>query len=227
MGKIVVDSIEIIFEKKPIKNMYIRVLAPLGKVKMSVPGRASDEEIRAFAVSKISWIKKRQKKIAERPRPKETEYINGETLPLLGRKYPLIVQHGRVNKAFLDGSEIILQVRNNTSKAQKGKIIEAWYRDVLKKIVPSILGKWEKTLAVKTAEWRIQNMRTKWGTCNIRERRIVLNLKLAERSPECLEYVVIHELLHLLERSHNARFKEYMDMYCPAWRNIRKSLAHN
>ncbi|MCL1928325.1 MAG: M48 family metallopeptidase [Treponema sp.] len=225
MGKMVIDDIYMYVEKKLIKNMYIRVKAPDGKVKMTVPVSASDEDIRKFALAKISWIKRRRKKLAEKPRPVEFNYVTGETLWLLGKQYTLDVQHGGINKVFVKEPEIILQIRNNTTKASRAKIIEEWYREVLKKIVPVILGKCEKTIGVKTAEWRIQNMRTKWGTCNIRERRIVLNLQLAKRSPDCLEYVIIHELIHLLEKSHGAKFKKHMDAYCPNWKNIRKSLS--
>ena len=224
MGKIVIENIDMYFDRKLIKNMYIRVKAPDGKVKMTVPVSASDEEIRNFAASKIPWIKRRRKKLAEKPRPIERNYITGETLWLLGKQYPLNVQHGSINKVFLKEPEIVLQVRNNTPTARRAKIIEEWYRDVLKKIVPVVLEKWEKTIGVKTAEWRIQNMRTKWGTCNIHERRIVLNLQLAKRSPDCLEFVIIHELIHLLEKSHNTKFKKHIDAYCPNWKNIKKSL---
>ena len=227
MGKIVVGDIDIQVERKHIKNMYMRVIPPDGKVKISAPLLFSDEQIKIFAVSKISWIKKRRAIMEEKAHRTERYYVTGETFLLLGKQYPLCVQHGSINKAFFCEQEIILQVRNNTPRARKAKIMEDWYRDIMKKIVPSMLGTWEKRIGVKTTDWKIQAMRTKWGTCNITERRIVLNLKLAERSPECLEYVIIHELLHLLEKSHNTKFKEYMDTYCPNWRNIRKSLAHN
>ncbi|MCL1812703.1 MAG: M48 family metallopeptidase [Treponema sp.] len=227
MGKIVIDDIDIHFEKKPIKNMYLRIKATDGKVKMTVPVSASEEDIKKFVLLKISWIKKRRKKLADKPRPVELNYVTGETLWLLGKQYPLNVQHGSVNTVFVNEPEIILQLRNNTTKTSRAKIIEEWYRDVLKKIVPVVLEKWEKTIGVKITEWKIQNMRTKWGTCNIRERRIVLNLHLAKRSPDCLEFVIIHELIHLLEKSHGAQFKQYMDVYCPNWKNIRKSLASN
>ena len=227
MGRIIIDGIDIHFEKKPIKNMYIRVKAPGGNVKITAPLSATEEVIRKFALSKLTWVKKRQKKLAEKPRPAERNYVSGEVLWLLGKQYPLNVQHGGVNKVFVKEPEIILQVRNNTTKASKAKIIEEWYRDVLKKVVPVILGKWEKIIGVKSALWRIQNMRTKWGTCNIRERRIALNLHLAKRPPDCLEFVIIHELIHLLEKSHGVKFKKYMDAYCPNWKMIRKSLSAN
>ena len=225
MGRIIIDNIDMHFEKKQIKNMYIRVISPGGKIKITAPLSASEDEIKNFALSKISWVKKRQKKLADKPRPAELNYETGELLWLLGKQYPLIVNHGGVNKAFVKEPEIILQIRNNTSKAARKKIIEEWYRDVLKKVIPIVAGKWEKTIGVKAAEWRIQNMRTKWGTCNIRERRIVVNLHLAKRSPDCLEFVIIHELIHLLEKSHGVKFKKYMDAYCPNWKAIRKSLS--
>jgi predicted metal-dependent hydrolase len=211
-------------ERKPIKNMYMRVVPPDGKVKIAAPVLFPDERIWEFAVSKIPWIKRRRKILADKPRPAVLQYTSGETLPVLGKAYPLVVQHGGSNKAFFNNDSIVLQVRNNTPRERKAKIIEEWYRDILKKIVPGIMERWEKAIGVKIAEWKIQNMRTKWGTCNIRERRIVLNLQLAKKAPEYLEYVIIHELLHLLEKSHNSKFKNNMDTFCPNWRQLRKTL---
>jgi len=224
MKKIVVENIDIQVEKKHIKNMYMRIVRPDGKVKITAPFLISDEQIRIFAVSKISWIKKRRKILEEKNRKTERHYVTGETFPLLGKPYTLSVRHGPVNKAFIQGPNIVLQVRNNTDTRRKAKIIEEWYRGILKIAVSSVSEKWEKIIGVKANEWKIQNMRTKWGTCNIAARRIVLNLQLAKKPPECLEYVIIHELVHLLEKSHNTKFKNYMDKYCPNWRSIRKNL---
>ena len=224
MGRIIIENIDIFVEKKPIKNMYIRIIPPDGKVKITAPLFKTDEAVRLFAVSKINWIKRRRKRLAEKPRPAVYLYEDGETHVLLGKQYPLKVMHGRINTAFFRDGEIILQIRNNTTTAQRAKVINEWYREVLQKIIPSILEKWEKSIGVRVTEWKIQNMKTKWGTCNISERRIVFNLKLAKKPPECLEYVIIHELLHLLEKSHGAKFKKYMNAYCPDWRAVRKIL---
>ena len=149
------------FERKPIKNMYIHIKAPDGKVKITAPVSASEEDIRKFVLLKLTWVKGRLKRLAEKPRPVELNYVSGDILWLLGKQYPLMVQHGSINKVFVKEPEIILQIRNNTTKVSRKKIIEEWYRDVLKKIVPVVLGKWEKAIGVTTAEWRIQNMRTK------------------------------------------------------------------
>jgi predicted metal-dependent hydrolase len=224
VGRIVIDNIDMQVERKHIKNMYIRVIPPDGKVKIAAPVLFPDEKIRAFAVSKIPWIKKRRAILANKPRPVVQQFVDGETLPLLGKQYPLLVRHGAVNTVFFKNDHILLQIRNNTPRERRAKIIEEWYRDILKKIVPGIMQKWEKAIGVKTAEWKIQNMRTKWGTCNISARRIVLNLQLAKKAPEYLEYVIIHELLHLLEKAHNAKFKKHMDAFCPGWRRLRKTL---
>jgi len=224
MKKIVVENIDIQVEKKHIKNMYMRIARPGGKVKITAPFSVPDEQIRIFAVSKISWIKKRRKILEEKTRKTERYYVTGETFPLFGKSYTLTVQHGAVNKAFVQGPYIVLQVRNNTDTRRKAKIIEEWYRGILKIAVSSVSEKWEKIIGLKANEWKIQNMRTKWGTCNITARRIVLTLQLAKKTPECLEYVMIHELVHLLEKSHNTKFKNYMDRYCPNWRTIRKNL---
>jgi predicted metal-dependent hydrolase len=224
MPTMIIGDIAIQVERKRIKNMYMRVAASDGSVNIAAPLSFSDTDIQKFAASKIAWIQKRRALLASKPRPAELHYVTGEVLYLWGKPFTLRVEHGAVNKAFVEGSAVVLQVRNNTNKAGRKKIIETLYRDILKKAVPYALAKWEKTIGVKTAEWKIQNMRTKWGTCNISARRIVLNLQLVKKSSECFEYVLIHELIHLLEKSHNARFKKYMDTFCPEWRVIRKRL---
>lgn len=220
-----VGGIDISTEKKQIKNMYIRVLPPDGKVRITAPMSATDDAIRMFAVSRIAWIKKQQQKFAEQPRQTERRYVTGESYYLWGNRYRLDVVYSSVrNDVTLSGQKIILQVRRDSTPLQREAVMEEWYRALLKAAIPSVFEKCESIVGVKANEWQVKNMKTKWGTCNIQARRIWLNLQLAKKTPECLEYVIIHELVHLLEKNHNDIFKSHMDVFCPNWRTIKAHL---
>ena len=220
-----VGGIDISAEKKQIKNMYIRVIPPDGKVKITAPISATEDAIRMFAVSRIAWIKKQRQKFVEQPRQTERKYVTGESYYLWGKRYRLDLVYSNVrNDISISGSKIVLQVRRDSTPQQRANVMEEWYREILKKAIPPILEKCEKIVGVKSKEWQVKNMRTKWGTCNIKARRIWLNLQLAKKTPECLEYVIIHELVHLLEKNHNDVFKGYMDRFYPNWRMVKDDL---
>ena len=225
MNHIVVGGITIQVEKKLIKNMYIRVLPPDGIVHIAVPGNTSDDAIRMFAVSRIAWIKKQQHKFAEQARQAQRQYVSGESYYVWGRRYRLEVIYSSTNNAVsVSGNRLILQVRRESTVKQRENTLNEWYRDQLKQAVPSVLEQCEKTVGVRVAEWHVKNMRTKWGSCIPERKRIWLNLQLAKKSPECLEYVIIHELVHFLERSHSDSFREYMDKFYPMWRTVKEGL---
>lgn len=205
--------------------MYIRVLPPDGVVQITVPKTASDDSIRGFAISRISWIKKQKKRFEEQARQTKREYVTGESYYVWGRRYRLDVQYSNVrNQVYLSGGKLVLQVRKESTTMQRENVLNEWYRELMKEAVPKVLIKCENTVGVRVKEWYIKNMRTKWGTCNIEKKRIWLNLQLAKKTPECLEYVIIHELVHFLERNHNERFCEYMNQFCPNWREVKDSL---
>ena len=225
MEEIVLSGIPISITKKSIKNMYIRVLPPDGRVQITAPHTANDDSIRRFAISRISWIKKQKKSFEEQPRQTKRQYITGESYYLWGKRYRLDVQYSNVkNCVCLSGGKLILQVRKESTAAQRENVLNEWYREQIKQTVPGVLQKCENIAGVQAEEWHIKNMRTKWGICNIEKRRIWLNLQLAKKTPECLEYVIIHELVHFLERNHNERFCEYMNHFCPNWREIKENL---
>ena len=225
MANLTVVGIIISVEKKKIKNMYIRVIPPDGKVRVIVPLSASEDAIRMFAVSRISWIKKQRQKFADQARQAERRYVTGESYYLWGNRYRLDVVYSNIrNDVSIKGQKILLQVRKDSTSQQRANVIDEWYRSILKTAIPPVLEKCEKIVEVKAKEWQVKNMRTKWGTCNIQAKRIWLNLQLSKKTPECLEYVIIHELVHLLEKSHNDVFKSYMDKYCPNWRTIKTRL---
>lgn len=225
MEKIVLSGITISVTKKSIKNMYIRVVPPDGKVQITAPYTVSDDSIRGFAISKISWIKKQRKCFGEQSRQTKRQYITGESYYLWGKRYRLDVRYSNTgNQVYLAGGKMVLQVRKDSTSKQRENVLNEWYRKQIKKVVPNVLKKCESIVGVQAEEWHIKNMRTKWGTCNIEKKRIWLNLQLVKKTPECLEYVIIHELVHLLERHHNDKFYEYMNSFYPSWREIKDNL---
>ncbi|MCL2578945.1 MAG: M48 family metallopeptidase [Oscillospiraceae bacterium] len=225
MISLIVGGIDVSAEKKQIKNMYIRVVPPDGKVKITAPMSATEDVIRMFAVSRIAWIKKQRQKFIEQPRQTEYKYLAGESHYLWGKRYPLDVVYSNMrNNVSISGQRIVLQVREDSTPQQRADVVNNWYREILKETIPPVFEKCEKIVGVKAKEWRIKNMRTRWGTCNVKEKRIWLNLQLVKKAPEGLEYVIIHELVHLLEKSHNDVFKGYMDRLYPSWRTVKAIL---
>ena len=226
-NNILVSGIEIEVKKKNIKNMHLSVLPPDGKVRISAPLRIKDETIRLFAITKIGWIRKQITKFENQPRQTEREYINGESHYVCGKRYRLEINyynHGR-NNVEIRGNRLILTVREVSSKEQRERLMTEWYRKLVKEKAQELADKWEKIIGVKAQSVQVRNMLTRWGSCNVRKGRIWVNLQLAKKPVECLEYVVVHELVHLLEKGHNSIFVGYMDEYLPDWR-IRKNILN-
>lgn len=221
---IVLDEINIEITWKNIKNLHLRVYPPNGVVRMTAPLRMKLETIRVFAVSKIDWIKRQQKKIITQKRDESIRfYVEGESHYLWGKHYFLKVDFGRSSQVQLTDSAISLTVRVNASFKKKQSLIDAWYREQVKMAVFPLLEKWQPLIGVKAECIYIQKMKTRWGTCNTRNANIRFNSELAKKPMACLEYVVVHELVHLLEPSHNHRFKALMDKFMPDWR-IKRAL---
>jgi len=222
-----INDIEIELIKKDIKNLHLSVLPPNGRVRISAPKRMDDEAIRLFAISKLSWIKKQRSKFKNQERQPEREFVSGESHYFMGKRYLLNVVYTNKrkqgveirNKTYLD-----LFVREGSNKEQRQKVMKEWYRKELKALIPPLIEKWEPILGVKVASWGVKHMKTRWGTCNTTAKRIWINLELAKKSPICLEYIVVHEMVHLLERHHNERFISYMDKFLPNWRSIKAEL---
>lgn len=220
-----IDGIEMQVERKKIKNMYIRITAPDGAVKITVPKFISDEAIRSFILSRMDWIKQNKEKIAGKPRHERLHYISGENHYLWGIPYKLeVVYSNNKSNVFIEEDKIILQVQKNSTQAQREYIMQEWYRKEIKKEIPRVLERCVSRVGKTPSEWRVKNMKTRWGTCNIQKRRIWLNLQLAKKPLECMEYVITHELVHLYEKNHNAKFRSYMDLFYPNWRNVKKKL---
>jgi len=225
MQRIELGNITIEVEQKNIKNIHLSVYPPDGKVKISAPDRMDLDTIRVFAINKLRWIKKQQNIFRNQERESPREYLSRESHYFQGKRYLLkIMEHSAKPKVVLTHSNIELYIRPGASKEKRKEIIEAWYREQMKKTIPKILEKWEAKIGVKVNEFGIKKMRTKWGTCNTDAKRIWLNLELAKKPLVCTEYVVVHELVHLIERSHNERFVKLMDDFMPKWRFYRDEL---
>ncbi len=227
MTTLIINDIEIEITKKNIKNIHLSVHPPNGEVRISVPKRMTEDAIRLFAVSKMSWIKKQQDKFENQERIPELEYISGESHYYFGQPYLLnvIYQSSSKSKVELRNKEYIeLYVKEGSSKEKREDIIKEWYRKELKKVIPSMIEKWENIMELTVDEWGVKQMKTRWGTCNPNAKRIWLNLELAKKPPYCLEYIIVHEMAHLIERGHGDKFKSIMDKYYPNWRNVKKEL---
>ena len=225
MSQIELGDIKIDVELKDIKNIHLSVYPPNGKVKISAPVRMDLDTIRVYAISKLQWIKKKQGQFKNQERETPREYLTKESHYFLGKRYLLkVIERDASPTVEFSHSEILLYIRPLTTVHKRQEIIEEWYRSELKKIVPDLIAQWKKIIGVSATEFGIKKMRTKWGTCNPDAKRIWLNLELAKKPIECIEYIIVHELVHLLERTHNEKFIGYMDEFMPKWRFHRDEL---
>ncbi|NLB33106.1 MAG: M48 family metallopeptidase [Tissierellia bacterium] len=223
---ITIENIDIELIRKNIKNIHLSVHPPDGRVRLSVPKRMDDEAVRLFVISKLSWINKHKKKYSLLERQAEIEFLSGESHYFLGSRYILniIETTGKQRVQLRDDKYIDLYVRENSTKEKREKIMLEWYRQKLKMLVPGYIEKWENIIGVRVNDWGVKLMKTRWGTCNIRDKRIWINLELAKKNVTCLEYIVVHEMVHLLERYHNDVFKGYMSEFLPNWKSIKEEL---
>ena len=220
LGEIAVDVI-----KKDIKNVHLSVHPPSGRVRLSAPLRMDLDTVRLFAIAKLAWIRQQQKKITAQQRETPREYIERESHYLWGKRYLLkVVEKEAAPKVELKHSQILLQIRPTSSRKARQNVLEEWYRAQLKAAVPAVIAAWEPLMGVKVERFFIQRMKTKWGSCSRRSPSIRLNTDLAKKPRECLEYIVVHEMAHLLEPTHNNRFTTLMDLFIPQWRFRREAL---
>lgn len=223
--KIKVSNFEVDVIRKDIKNMHLAVYPPTGRIRLSAPTSANAEMVRLFAISKISWIKKHIKNFNDQPRETRRTYQNGESHYFLGKRYLLkVYEKPGASEVKIGNTKILLFVKDATNAALKANNMKEWYRSQLKLILPSLISKWEKEIGVKSNDWAVKQMRTKWGACNTEEKRIWLNLELVKKPLICIEYIIVHELVHLLERNHNENFVRHMDNFMPKWRHHRNEL---
>ena len=226
MEQITISNIKIDVVRKDIKNMHLAVYPPTGRVRIAAPLKVNEDTIRLFAISKLGWIKRNQRKFEGQQRIPQREYKQRESHYFQGRRYLLnIIETEGAPKVVCKNKKFIdLYIRPETPVEKRHELLTEWYRAELKKQIPTIIEKWEKILKVSVADWQVKQMKTKWGSCNIEKKRIWINLELAKKPEHCLEYIIVHEMMHLLERHHNDRFLYYMDTYLPTWRQLKNEL---
>lgn len=226
MPQITVNNIIIEVVRKDIKNIHLAVYPPTGRVRIAAPLHVNEDAIRLFAISKLGWIKRNQRKFAGQERIPPREYKQREGHYFKGKRYLLnVIEVDAKPKVEIKGkNRLDLYVRPNASTAKKHEVLTEWYRGELKKQIPDIIEKWEKKLDLKVNDWQVKQMKTKWGSCNIEKKRIWLNLELAKKPERCLEYIIVHELIHFKERHHNERFLYYIETYLPQWKQLRREL---
>jgi predicted metal-dependent hydrolase len=225
MEQVQLGDIKIEVELKNIKNIHLSVYPPNGKVRIAAPERMSLDTIRIYAISKLGWIKKQQAKLRGAERETRRDYVTKENQYFLGKRYLLTVMINNSKPlVYIKHNRFVLQVRPKTNRAKRKEIIESWYREQLKELVPKLINQHQKVMNVMVDEFAVRKMKTKWGTCNREAGRIWFNLELAKKPIECIEYIVVHEMVHFLERAHNSRFIAYMDKYLPDWKSRKQLL---
>lgn len=225
-GYIRVGGINVEVVRKNIKNLHVGVYPPEGRVRVAAPLLMSDEAVRLAVISKLAWIKRQKTHFQEQPRQSKREYVARESHYFFGRRYLLnVVEHdGRAKVEIRRSRQLDLFVPTGADAAQREKVLVNWYRKELKARIPGLIEKWQAVIGVQVADWGVKRMKTKWGSCNREARRIWLNLELAKKPIHCLEYIIVHEMVHILERHHDERFAARMDAVMPSWRLYRDEL---
>ena len=225
----IVAGIPIELIQKDIKNLHLAVYPPDGKVRLAAPQSVNLKTLELYVASKISWIKKQQRKFAGIVRPSSRNYVQRESHYFLGKRYLLRVYESNdlhrypkvvcKTKTYID-----MFIKEGCKTEQRAALMKEWYRTKLKEILAELIPKWEAILNVKANQVKVQTMKTKWGSCNTNNKNIMFNVELVKKPYECVEYVVVHELLHLLERNHNDLFRAYLDKFLPNWRHLKEQL---
>ena len=226
--QIQLDDIAVDVVQKRIKNIHLRVYPPMGRVRLAAPVRVPLDTLRSYARSKLSWIREQQQKIRSHVYESACDYLDGETHYSWGERYPLsLIESPQTPALELRDGRLVLSVRPGIDRARKAATVDAWYRQQIKFAVPDLIAKWQPILGVQVRRFSVRKMKTRWGTCNTRHHALFINSELAKKPPVCLDYLVLHEMVHLLEPSHNARFKALMDRFMPDWRRVRQQLKNS
>ena len=220
MHLISVGDLRVDVIRKDIKNLHLGVYPPEGRVRVAAPLRVDDEAVRLAVISKLAWIKRQQNRFLTQERQTARDYVYRESHYYLGQRYLLnVIEHkGTPRVELRNKTKIDLNVPIGSDASKCEQVLMGWYRKELKTLIPPIIKKWEDKLGVTVDSWGVKKMKTKWGSCNIEAHRIWLNLELAKKPIECLEYIIVHEMMHLLERYHNDNFRGLMDQFMPQWR---------
>lgn len=220
-----VRGIDIDVVYKDIKHLHIGVYPPLGRVRVAAPLKLDDDRVRLAVITRLPWIKEQRDRLRSAERQSIREMTTGESHYVWGRRLRLkvIKRPGRAHLE-VDGGRLLLYVPEGTSADRRREILDHWYRDQLRSVIPDLLVRWEPLLDVVVPRWSIRRMKTKWGSCNRETGHLWFNVELAKKHPDSLEYLVVHEMTHLLERNHGERFTELMDRHLPDWRSRRDNL---
>ncbi len=218
-------NIDVVY--KNIKNLHIGVYPPLGRVRVAAPDRLDEEQIRLAVIQRLPWIKQQRQRLQDAERQSQREMVTGESHYVWGSRCRLKVAQrpGRAH-VELDGDRLLMYVPEHTDTETRLKLLQDWHRKQLRLAVPAIVAQWEPIVGREVPRWSIRRMKTKWGSCNRESGHIWFNLELAKKHPLSLEYIVVHEMAHLLERSHGERFMKLMDGFMPDWRVRRDQLNH-
>ncbi|MFT4245484.1 MAG: SprT family zinc-dependent metalloprotease [Micrococcaceae bacterium] len=224
--KLTISGIDVDVIYKNIKNLHIAVYPPIGRVRVSAPSRLDDEQVRLAVINRLSWIKRQREALSSVQRQSEREMVTGESHYVWGVRLRLKVVE-RLGKSHIevDGDRLLLYVPTNTTAEQRRQYLDKWYREQLRQVIPSLINTWEEKLGVTVLQWTIRRMKTKWGSCNRETKHIWLNVELAKKHPDCLEYILVHELTHYDERLHGERFTKLMDARLPDWKKQQKQLS--
>lgn len=224
--EIKVSNLLVEIVRKDIKNLHLGVYPPSGRVRVAVPLKTSDESIRLLIISKLSWIKKQQTKFLAQERQTKRDYISGESHYFLGRRYLLnVIDIEPVPRIEIKRkTQMHMYIEPNSSLKHREKLLDNWYRLEINKQITPLLEKWSKIIGVRVNDVSVRKMKTKWGTCNSKLKKIRLNLELIKKPVHCLEYVLVHELIHLLEKKHSDKFQEHMNKYLPKWKQLKQEL---
>ncbi|MDR3048658.1 MAG: M48 family metallopeptidase [Elusimicrobiota bacterium] len=226
MKILTINNIPIDAEWKKIKNIHLSIYPPAGRAHVSAPIWMSEDSVRLFLITKLNWLKKKAGEVLSQPRQTKREFVSGENHYYKGRRYIMrVIYRNQPPKIEIDGlNHINLYIRQTASAVQKAQALQEWYRRELKIILEPFVKKWESLMNVKASRWEVKRMKTLWGSCNVGKARILFNLELIKKPIHCIEYVVVHELAHLLENRHNSRFKSILDANLPNWRPIKEEL---
>ena len=220
-----IGELSIHVTKKAVKNVHLSVHPPDGRVTLVAPSATRLEVARAYAISKLSWIRCQQQTLAEQARETPRQFIGRESHYVWGRRYLLAVTERDVKPSVtLDHRRILLAVRPGTDLAHRRRIMHGWHKALLHEAIPPLLTKWSAKLGVSVAGYFVQRMKTRWGSCNRVAKRVRLNTELVKKPKDLLEYVVVHELVHLIEPTHSERFVALLQKHYPSWRDARAEL---
>lgn len=224
--QITVGGLRVDVVRKPIKNLHLGVYPPHGRVRVAAPLAVSDDAVRLAVVTRMGWIKRQRAKFDAQPRQSERAYVSGESHYYLGQRYRLnLIEGARAGHVHVRSRRSLdLHVRNGSDATVRERVFLGWYREELRGRIAPLIDKWASAMEIPEPAWGIKRMKTKWGTCNIEATRICFNLELIKKPPQCLEYIVVHELAHFFERNHNDRFVAFMDRLLPQWRALRDEL---